>query len=449
MTAAVIYARISPNDGTSQGVVRQEADCRVFCDSRGWDVSTVLVDNDVSAFSKKRRPNYEVLMEGLRARRWDVLVVWHPDRLHRRLDELEEFIDVIEGSAVQVSTVTAGEIDLETPEGRLVARITGAVARKESEDKARRSGRLHLAKAEAGEFKGGVRPFGFEPDGVTVRESEAAEIRTAAERVLAGASLRSVVVDWNERVPSVRGGRWQGSSVRRALMSPRTSGLREYRGEVIGPAAWPAILDPDVVMRMRALIDRPSVPVRARSYLLSGWVVCEPCDRAMTARPYVGRRGQRARRYLCPSDRGGCGKVGIDAPRLEDLVAREALDWLEAQPIPAPAPQPDRTALADVERRLVDLAEMFAASEIGRAEWSAARRSLEARRDVLAVPPVLPPVVGRDVRAEWATAEAAGDLDAKRAIIAAAVDRVVIARTQRGANRFDPERVDVKWRPDL
>jgi hypothetical protein len=35
---------------------------------------------------------------------------------------------------------------------------------------------------------------------------------------------------------------WQGSMIRRVLMSPRIAGLKEHRGEIVGEATWPAII---------------------------------------------------------------------------------------------------------------------------------------------------------------------------------------------------------------
>jgi site-specific DNA recombinase len=439
---AVIYARISSDDGRALGVKRQEKDCRALCDDRGWTVADVLVDNDLSAYSGKPRPGYATLLEGLRVKRWDVLVVWHPDRLHRRPVELEEFIDVVEASGAQVSTVTAGEIDYATPEGRFLARITGSVARKESEDKSRRSARKQLELAEAGAYSGGgSRPFGFEDDGVTVRESEAVEIRAAVDRVLAGSTLRAIVTDWNERVPSVTGGRWDGRGIKRVLSSPRIAGLREHRGHIVGPAQWPAIVDPDVVARVRSTLAANNRQPGARSYLLTGWLYCGACEAKMHAHPrYVN--GKTVRRYNCVRDRGGCGGPGINAERAEAFVADMVIDWLARQPLPEPQPEPDRP-LEDIEARMVELAEMFAAGEIGRAEWGAARRSLEARRDSLVVEPSPVVYAGRDVRADWAAA----DLDGRRGILASAVERVLLAPTARGNNRFDPNRLTIEWRP--
>ena len=60
-------------------------------------VAEVFVDNDVSAYSGKRRPRYEALLESVERGQIQALVAWHPDRLHRAPKELERFIDVIEG----------------------------------------------------------------------------------------------------------------------------------------------------------------------------------------------------------------------------------------------------------------------------------------------------------------------------------------------------------------
>jgi Recombinase len=60
--------------------------------------------------------------------------------------------------------------------------------------------------------------------------------------VLRGESLRSIAMDWNERgIKTVGGVTWQGSMIRRVLMSPRIAGLKEHRGEIVGEATWPGM----------------------------------------------------------------------------------------------------------------------------------------------------------------------------------------------------------------
>ena len=58
--SAGIYVRISQDrGGAGLGVERQEEDCRALAQRLGWAVVEVYCDNDLSAFTGKRRPDYE------------------------------------------------------------------------------------------------------------------------------------------------------------------------------------------------------------------------------------------------------------------------------------------------------------------------------------------------------------------------------------------------------
>jgi hypothetical protein len=121
-------------------------------------------------------------------------------------------------------------------------------------------GLTELANAEAGLPHGSVRPFGYEDDKITLRESEATVIREMVDRYLAGQSLRSLTVWLNDNgvTPAISKS-WQTSAVRQVLCSGRIAGLREHRGEVIGAAVWPAIITPAERDRVLARIAARSV----------------------------------------------------------------------------------------------------------------------------------------------------------------------------------------------
>ncbi len=122
--------------------------------------------------------------------------------------ELEEFFDICKAAGVSAMASVTGDTDLSTHDGQFLARILGAVARKESDDKSRRITRKHQEMAQAGRLlRTGTRPFGYRDDFRTVEPIEAAAIREAAARVLAGDSLRGVATDWNARGITERPGR--------------------------------------------------------------------------------------------------------------------------------------------------------------------------------------------------------------------------------------------------
>jgi site-specific DNA recombinase len=140
---AFIYVRISDDDGTALGVKRQEDDCRRDAARRQWNVLRVFVDNDVSASTGKPRPAYRRMLAALAEGQAQAVIVWDLDRLYRQPIELEEFIALADRHGILLASI-GGDVDLSTPQGRLVARMKGAVARHEVEQLSRRASRKKL-----------------------------------------------------------------------------------------------------------------------------------------------------------------------------------------------------------------------------------------------------------------------------------------------------------------
>src|SRR5579862_1173358 len=329
---AGIYARISSDrDGDQLGVTRQIEDCRQFAARCGYVVEDVYVDDDISAWSARQRPEFERMVDDLRTGRIGAVLVWHLDRLTRHPRELEAFIDLCDELRVGLGCVT-GEVDLGSHIGRLTARMLGGLARYESDHKSERIRRKHEEIAANGRVSGGgSRPYGYEGDKVTVRAAEAAIIRECAKRLLAGEPVLSIARGLNERgVTSASGGAWSPQSLRRMLASPRISGQRIHHGEIVAKAVWPAIISAKDGARIRALLANPERRTNkaARRYLLGGLLVCSHCGDRLVARPRSG--GQR--RYACAKGPGfsGCGRTYITADDVELFVTEAVLHRLDS-----------------------------------------------------------------------------------------------------------------------
>ena len=230
--AVAIYARISSDiEGTGLGVKRQVQDCRRLAEQLGWPVVDEYVDNDVSAYSGKRRPEYERMLADIADGAVDGVLVYHIDRLTRRPLELEEFFGVIDSAKVAHVKFVTGDADLSSGDGLLVARIMAAVAANESSPKSRRVRRTLEQTAQEGKPHGGQRAYGYAADHVTVVPEVAAVIRDMAARFLAGESLWGLTIWLNENgVPPTRGTRWRSNRLRDVLRSPRIAGLRTHHG---------------------------------------------------------------------------------------------------------------------------------------------------------------------------------------------------------------------------
>jgi site-specific DNA recombinase len=354
-----------------------------------------------------------------------------------------------------------GDVDLSTHDGRFMARILGAVARKESDDKSRRIRRKAQELAVAGKVAGGgSRPFGYEADKVTVRESEAVVIRECATRLLAGESIRSMCLDLNARgVQTVLGREWKTQTLRAILMSARISGQREHHGEIVAEAEWPAIITATETARIRALLSDPARRTNrtARRYLLVRLLRCAQCGEALVSRPTA----EGTRRYVCATgpNHSGCGRTFIKADELELFITEAVLYRLDSPELAAAlngsSKDPDaervQAEVDEAQAHLDELATAYGEKAIGLSEWLAARAPIEqrltaAKRQLarLSRVTVLDGHVGNatDLRDRWGELT----LSRQRAIVAAVLDHVVVGPGRRGLNRFDETRLAPVWR---
>ncbi|GAB3039120.1 hypothetical protein GCM10011376_40450 [Nocardioides flavus (ex Wang et al. 2016)] len=179
---AGIYVRISLDvAGEGLGVQRQEELCRALVERKGWTVAEVYRDNDVSASKDRERPEYARMLADIEAGRIGAVAVYAIDRLTRKPIELEHFIDLVERHGTQLANV-AGDVQLDTVQGRLTARIMGSVARAEAENIGKRVRDQKRQRAASGiPHKGRHRLYGYD-DGWAVVEEEAEHVREAFRR---------------------------------------------------------------------------------------------------------------------------------------------------------------------------------------------------------------------------------------------------------------------------
>lgn len=460
--AAAIYARISLDaEGEGKGVKRQVEDCRALAQSLGWSIADEYVDNDISAYSGKTRPQYERLLADVEAGRLDAVLCYNPDRLTRRPIDFEHFNETCQRAGVSNVRFVTGDFDIGSDDGLLMGRVYAAFAAKESAAKSRRVKRKNDERAAEGRpHKGSARPYGFEPDFITHQPAEAQVIRQLAARCLAGEGSLSLTSWLNDQgIPTSTGGTWRSSRVRALLRSPRLAGLLVHRGEIVGPGTWEPIITSEQRDQILALMERNKLSGRrpARRYLLSGLLYCGRCD----TRLYSAAR-KDTRRYVCMAgpDHGGCGRITVVAQSLEQWIAEAVLLRLDtpelADALAGRASRNDEaTGLAaevSADRaQLEELATAYADKAVSMREWLAARRlieerlaSNERRLHRLTDTHALDGLVGEGsaLRRQWPTL----NLGRQVAIVRAVLDRAFILPGTPGARSLDPNRVKPLWR---
>ncbi len=464
---AAIYARISSDKtGAGLGVERQEADCRELCAREGWDVTHVLVDNDISAFSGKRRPGYEELLRLIAAGEIDRVVAWHTDRMHRRVRDLLDYVDLIEKTQVKTITVKAGDVDLSTANGITMAQIGGVIAEGYVRSSTEKLRNQKLQQARAGRWSGGLRPFGYSADCSAIREDEAAEYHGMVAKMISGWSFNRVAIELNSRgVLTSQGKTWNALKVNNLLSHKRYIGIREHHGAEY-QAQWPAIITKEEFAEMRLAIKQHAAQYKqlgpARRNLLTGFVVCGLCGSKLSSM----QRENKVRRYSCR----GCWKINrivepVDYLVTESILYRLDTDNLAELLASEVSNDNEMKVLVDLRtqhvNKLAALAddytdELLTRSEYARASQTIKTRLAEVENQISAqtrctsAGSMIP--IGETVRSAWEK----NDLRWRRQLVALLIDKVVINPSPGVSNmrkcdrfegkwRFDPANVEIRW----
>lgn len=468
MGRGAIYVRVS-RDLTGQGaaVARQEEDCRALAESRGVEVVAVFSDNDLSAYSGTPRPGYRALLAAITAGDVDIVLVWHTDRLYRRMQDLEEFISICQPRGVPTLAVQAGPLDLATPSGRMIARTLGSVSQYESEQKAERQKRANFQRAMQGRHSSTLRIFGYEPGGLQLREGEASAVADAYRSLLDGVPLAGICRRLNGAGfrTSKKGNLWDSTILSQLLRSPRYAGYRVYHREILtGPEGtpvrgeWPSIIDEETWHAVQVILNDPARRwAHPPQQLLSGVAQCAVCGATI----HSGGTRNGKRRYRCS---GMAGHAYREAEPIDKFVEDIVIAYLSRPDIAAVlAPEGDREdaaqilrELASVQRRSDGLVHAFTDGVISQQQLQEGQSRLDSQRQALQarLPAPSGSILGRllntpDVPLLWASLS----IDERRQVIRELLTIEVIPARTKEATYLDwrrrilnPDSLSLSWK---
>ena len=124
-TYAAIYARVSTLNG-GQDPSMQTRELEEYCQRRGWQIYDYYVDNGVSG-KKDSRPQLNRMMQDAHVRRFNVVVVWRFDRFARSVSHLLRALETFNTLDIQFVSLSE-QVDTNTPMGKMVFTVLGAVA---------------------------------------------------------------------------------------------------------------------------------------------------------------------------------------------------------------------------------------------------------------------------------------------------------------------------------
>ncbi len=123
-----IYIRVSTADQTT---LNQEIALKEYCDRNDYEIVKIYREEGVSG-SKTSRPQLDLMLQAIRRKEFDVVVVWKFDRLGRSTAHLLQVLEELKNKGVRL-IATSQNIDTNTPMGKFFFIILSGFAEMERE----------------------------------------------------------------------------------------------------------------------------------------------------------------------------------------------------------------------------------------------------------------------------------------------------------------------------
>jgi site-specific DNA recombinase len=187
----------------------QQEKIQAYAVVKDWALVEVIRDEGVSA-KTTNRPGLERLLILVESRQIEAVVVYKLDRLTRSVSDLNRLVELFERKGVALVSLQES-LDATTATGRLMMNLLASVSQWEREviGERTRDAMQHL-KAQGHVYSRPV--FGEHPE-------DASTLARMQQERARGSSYEDIAERLNAAgIPTTRGGRWQGNTVRRILL---------------------------------------------------------------------------------------------------------------------------------------------------------------------------------------------------------------------------------------
>ena len=131
---ACLYIRVSTEDQAREGfsLPEQEKRLRAMCEFKGYEVYKVYEDAGISAKTGNKRPAFDELLQDIKDKKCNTIVVLKLDRLTRSVADWEKILTFLEENEAFLDCAN-DDINTTNANGKMISRILTSVSQQEIE----------------------------------------------------------------------------------------------------------------------------------------------------------------------------------------------------------------------------------------------------------------------------------------------------------------------------
>lgn len=341
-----IYSRVSTEEQTkviAGSIQCQVQRCNQFvsiknqADQQWGHIISDYRDKGYSAKDTKR-PSYQTLLQDVRHKKINLVLVSDLSRLSRNIADFSRFIEELQKYGASVLSIKE-QFDSSTPLGELMIFNIINLAQFERKQTSECVAINNHARSLQGMLSGGQRIFGYKKknSSVIVYKEESQIVQKIFQEYLVSSGFHETATRIQRRYPEIN---FSPHLVRRILQNIAYLGIKEVNKkyqhrspEQLKPwqryeqvnAIWPAIIDQDTFDLVQEKFktnqftqNRTNHHRSNRIYLLSGVLKCGACHRSLSGKASHGRT--KVYRYYGHSKSQQCKAKNIRADSIEKTI---------------------------------------------------------------------------------------------------------------------------------
>ena len=331
---AVIYARYSSDSQREESIEGQLRECGEYAQHNGITVVGSYIDRALSAKTADR-PEFQRMIKDSAKGLFEIVLVWKLDRFSRDRYDSAHYKHILKKNGVKV--VSAKEHISDGPEGIILESMLEGYAEFYSAELSEKIHRGQKENALKGKNNGGGVPLGYLLDKQTqklVVDPETAPLVVEIfERYSEGATVRSIIEDFNSRGLTTRRGKpFNTNSFNALLKNRKYIGEYSYQDVVI-PGGVPAIVPEDLFYRVQQRMEKNKrAPAHTKAkeseFLLTTKLFCGKCERMMVGESGKSHTGAMHYYYKCGNAKRkkGCNKKAVKKDWIERAIVRLTME---------------------------------------------------------------------------------------------------------------------------
>jgi DNA invertase Pin-like site-specific DNA recombinase len=248
-----------------------------------WQIYKIYSDAGYTG-ANLNRPALQELLEDIRQRKIDIILVYKIDRLTRSPKDFYQLIELFEKYGVSFISITE-RFDTSTPADRLLRNIMLTFAQFERELASKRTKDKMLERAKKGFCNGGYAPFGYQRKDkkLFVNKKEAEIIRLIYEKYIESGSIGKVYNFLQEKNIKNRQGKFFNKpAISYFLRNPVYAGKIKFNNQIYQGIHQPIISEEVFELAQKIHKKRVRKFRVYRNFLFGGLVDCEECRYKMT-----------------------------------------------------------------------------------------------------------------------------------------------------------------------